>query len=140
MAPSVAAASRDRVRFAGLARFKGAISPTIVAMRATEAMIAAIMARGALPIGCNQAPDTVCPARWKALRETENGDRTRMEFVLYHLVTVAVIAVALVLIMGLWNLTRGKSPNLSQKLMRWRVGLQFLAIVIIMLFIFVHYR
>jgi hypothetical protein len=63
-----------------------------------------------------------------------------MEFVLYHLVTVAVIAVALVLIMGLWNLTRGKSPNLSQKLMRWRVGLQFLAIVIIMLFIFVHYR
>jgi len=25
-------------------------------------------------------------------------------------------------------------------LMRWRVGLQFLAIVIIMLFIFVHYR
>jgi hypothetical protein len=63
-----------------------------------------------------------------------------MEFVLYHLVTVAVIAVVLVLIMGLWNLTRGKSPNLSQKLMRWRVGLQFLAIVIIMLFIFVHYR
>jgi len=63
-----------------------------------------------------------------------------MEFVLYHLVTVAVIAVILVLVMGLWNLTRGKSPNLSQKLMRWRVGLQFLAIVIIMLFIFVHYR
>jgi hypothetical protein len=63
-----------------------------------------------------------------------------MEFVLYHLVTVAVIAVVLVLLMGLWNLTRGKSPNLSQKLMRWRVGLQFLAIVIIMLFIFVHYR
>jgi hypoxia induced protein len=63
-----------------------------------------------------------------------------MEFVLYHLVTVAVIAVILVLLMGLWNLTRGTSPNLSQKLMRWRVGLQFLAIVIIMLFIFVHYR
>ncbi len=63
-----------------------------------------------------------------------------MEFVLYHLVTVAVIAVILVLLMGLWYLTRGTSPNLSQKLMRWRVGLQFLAIVIIMLFIFVHYR
>ena len=63
-----------------------------------------------------------------------------MEFVLYHLVTVAVIAVIVVLLMGLWNLTRGSSPNLSQKLMRWRVGLQFLAIVIIMLFIFVHYR
>ena len=63
-----------------------------------------------------------------------------MEFVLYHLVTVAVVAVIIVLLLGLWNLTRGKSPNLSQKLMRWRVGLQFLAIVIIMLFMFVHYR
>jgi Hypoxia induced protein conserved region len=28
---------------------------------------------------------------------------------------------------------RGGSPNLSQKLMRWRVALQFLAIVITML-------
>jgi Hypoxia induced protein conserved region len=63
-----------------------------------------------------------------------------MEFVLYHLTKVAVAAVVLVLVVGLWNLTRGTSPNLSQKLMRWRVGLQFLAIVIIMLFIFVHYR
>lgn len=63
-----------------------------------------------------------------------------MEFVLYHLVTVAVIAVVLVLLMGLWNLTRGQNANLSQKLMRWRVGLQFVAIVIIMLFVFVHYR
>ncbi len=63
-----------------------------------------------------------------------------MEFVLYHLVTVAVGAVAIVLLLGLWNLTRGKSPNLSQKLMRWRVGLQFLAIIIIMLFIYVRYR
>lgn len=63
-----------------------------------------------------------------------------MEFVLYHLVTIAVAAVAIVLLMGSWNLTRGKSPNLSQKLMRWRVGLQFVAIVLIMLFIFVHHR
>jgi Hypoxia induced protein conserved region len=68
----------------------------------------------------------------------ENGDRTLMEYVLYHLVTLAVLAVFVVLALGLWNLTRGKSPNLSQKLMRWRVGLQFVAIVIIMLFVFVH--
>ena len=27
---------------------------------------------------------------------------------------------------------RGGSPNTSQKLMRWRVGLQFVAIIIIM--------
>jgi hypothetical protein len=31
-------------------------------------------------------------------------------------------------------MSRGTSPNLSQKLMRWRVGLQFAAIVIIMAF------
>ena len=63
-----------------------------------------------------------------------------MEYVLYHLVTVAVVAVVIVLLLGLWNLTRGNNSNLSQKLMRWRVGLQAVAIVIIMLFVFVHYR
>ena len=46
-----------------------------------------------------------------------------METVLYYLTTVAVIAVVVVLFAGLWNLSRGKSPNTSQKLMRWRVGL-----------------
>ena len=63
-----------------------------------------------------------------------------MEFVLYHLVTVAVAAVAIVLLFGLWNLTRGNNSSRSQTLMRWRVGLQAVAIVIIMLFVFVHYR
>jgi hypothetical protein len=48
------------------------------------------------------------------------------------LVGVALGAVTLVLFMGLVNMMRGGSPNLSQKLMRWRVGLQFVAIVIIM--------
>jgi cytochrome c oxidase assembly factor CtaG len=57
-----------------------------------------------------------------------------MQDLLYHLTTVAVVAVFLVLCLGLWTMSRGTSPNLSQKLMRWRVGLQFLAIIIIMLF------
>ena len=48
------------------------------------------------------------------------------------LVVVAVVAVTFVLFMGLANMLRGGSPNLSQKLMRWRVGLQFLAIILIM--------
>ena len=60
-----------------------------------------------------------------------------MQTVLYYLATVAVVAVFVVLVMGLWTLFRGESPNLSQKLMRWRVGLQFVAIVVIMLFVFV---
>ena len=46
---------------------------------------------------------------------------------------VAVAAVALVLLMGLVNMMRGGSPNRSQKLMRLRVLLQFVAVVVIML-------
>ena len=46
---------------------------------------------------------------------------------------IAVGAVALVLFLGLFNMLRGGSPNLSQKLMRWRVVLQFIAIVLTML-------
>jgi hypothetical protein len=46
---------------------------------------------------------------------------------------IAVAAVAVVLLMGLVNMMRGGSPNRSQKLMQWRVLLQFVAIVITML-------
>lgn len=53
------------------------------------------------------------------------------------LVTVAVAAVALVLLMGLANMMRGGSPNTSQTLMRWRVGLQFIAIVVIVIAIYI---
>ena len=49
------------------------------------------------------------------------------------LLPIAVGAVALVLLLGLLNMMRGGSPNRSQKLMRLRVLLQFVAIVIIML-------
>lgn len=62
-----------------------------------------------------------------------------MQPVLYHLTTVAVAAVFVVLLLGLWNMMRGSSPNLSQKLMRWRVGLQFVAIVVIMAFILLQH-
>jgi hypothetical protein len=48
------------------------------------------------------------------------------------LLPIAVGAVALVLLLGLVNMMRGGSPNLSQKLMRWRVLLQFVAIMIAM--------
>ncbi len=44
------------------------------------------------------------------------------------LVPVAVGAVAIVLVLGLINMMRGGSANTSQKLMRWRVGLQFVAL------------
>lgn len=48
------------------------------------------------------------------------------------LVGVAVAAVALVLGMGLYNMMRGGDPHRSQKLMRMRVLLQFVAILIAM--------
>lgn len=48
------------------------------------------------------------------------------------LITVALGAVMLVLFLGLANMMRDGSANTSQKLMRWRVGLQFVAIVVIM--------
>jgi Hypoxia induced protein conserved region len=46
---------------------------------------------------------------------------------------IAVGAVAFVLLLGLINMMRGGSPNRSQKLMQWRVLLQFIAIVLTML-------
>jgi hypothetical protein len=52
------------------------------------------------------------------------------------IVPVALAAVALVLLMGLWNMMRGGNPNRSQRLMRWRVGLQFLAICLIMVAVY----
>jgi Hypoxia induced protein conserved region len=57
-----------------------------------------------------------------------------------YVVPVAIAAVAVVLVLGLFNMLRGGSPNLSQRLMRWRVVLQFIAIVIIMLTVWVMQR
>jgi hypothetical protein len=48
------------------------------------------------------------------------------------LVPIATIAVAVVLLLGLFNMLRGGSPSTSQRLMRARVLLQFLAIIVIM--------
>jgi hypothetical protein len=50
----------------------------------------------------------------------------------YYLVPVAIGAVAVVLVLGLINMMRGGPANKSQKLMRLRVLLQFVAIIIIM--------
>ncbi|MGA8799017.1 MAG: twin transmembrane helix small protein [Pseudolabrys sp.] len=54
------------------------------------------------------------------------------EFMSHYLVPGSIIAVATVLLLGLINMMRGGSPNRSQKLMRLRVLLQFVAIIVIM--------
>lgn len=45
---------------------------------------------------------------------------------------VALVVVTLILLLGLWNMMRGGSPNTSQTLMRARVIAQFAAIVVAM--------
>ena len=48
-------------------------------------------------------------------------------------VLVAIGLVFVVLCAGLINMMRGGSSNTSQKLMRWRVGLQFVAILVVVI-------
>ena len=61
-------------------------------------------------------------------------------FLSHWLVPIAIGAVAVVLLLGLLNMMRGGSGNTSQKLMRLRVLLQFVAIVVIMFTIWVMAR
>ena len=58
------------------------------------------------------------------------------EFMSHYLVPAAIIAVAIILLLGLVNMMRGGSPNRSQKLMRLRVLFQFIAIIIIMVVLY----
>ena len=51
---------------------------------------------------------------------------------LHYLAPISVGLVALVLLAGLINMMRGGSGNTSQLIMRWRVILQFVAVVIMM--------
>ncbi|KZL20118.1 hypothetical protein PsAD2_01605 [Pseudovibrio axinellae] len=59
-----------------------------------------------------------------------------MSGIVATLVPIALFAVALVLGLGLWNMMRGGDPNRSQKLMRYRVILQFAAIILIMISVY----
>jgi hypothetical protein len=55
-----------------------------------------------------------------------------------YVIMAALAAVAIVLLLGLWNMLRGGNANRSQKLMRWRVVLQFFAIVVVMLVVWIR--
>lgn len=55
----------------------------------------------------------------------------------YDLLLMAALGVvALTLLAGFSNMFRGGDPRLSQQLMRWRVGLQFGAILLILAILF----
>ena len=59
-----------------------------------------------------------------------------MDNALTYITPFAVGAVAIILALGLWNMLRGGNSNRSQRLMRWRVVLQFLAIIVIMVTVY----
>ncbi|MDO8421041.1 MAG: twin transmembrane helix small protein [Parvibaculum sp.] len=55
-----------------------------------------------------------------------------MENLANYLVPIFMGAVLIVLLLGLLNMARGGSASRSQSLMRWRVVLQFIAVVSLM--------
>lgn len=55
-----------------------------------------------------------------------------MQQIVSYLGPVLMGFVLLVLILGLFNMARSGSASTSQTLMRWRVGLQFLAVIALM--------
>jgi len=81
------------------------------------------------------------PASFRVSPVRKPGYIARMSYFMSHVaVPIAVGAVALVLLLGLINMMRGGSPWTSQKLMRLRVMLQFIAIVVIMLAVWIMGR
>ena len=53
-------------------------------------------------------------------------------------IALAMGAVFVVLLLGLFNMMKGGSANRSQYLMRWRVGLQFAAIILVVLLVWLR--
>lgn len=59
-----------------------------------------------------------------------------MSGIFTYLVPLAIGVVAVILVLGLVNMMRGGSPWTSQKLMRLRVLMQFVAIAVVMAALF----
>jgi Hypoxia induced protein conserved region len=49
-----------------------------------------------------------------------------------YAILIALAAVGSVLLLGLWSMVSGASLNTSQRVMRWRVVLQFIALCLVM--------
>lgn len=48
------------------------------------------------------------------------------------LIIVALVALAVVLLLGVWNMRGTGNPQRSQRLMRWRIGLQAGIIILLL--------
>jgi len=62
------------------------------------------------------------------------------DVLMYALVPLALVVVGVILLLGFINFARGGSPHTSQKLMRWRVLMQAVALLVIMLTIWIMGR
>ncbi len=62
------------------------------------------------------------------------------DVLMYALVPITLAVVGVVLLLGFINFARGGSPQTSQRLMRWRVLLQAVALAVIMLTIWIMGR
>ncbi len=63
-----------------------------------------------------------------------------MPVLFQYAVPLSIGAVAVVLLLGLRNMLKDGSKSTSQNLMRWRVGLQFIAICVIMMALYFGQR
>jgi Hypoxia induced protein conserved region len=63
---------------------------------------------------------------------SEKWSRVDANVLASYAVLVALAVAAAMLLLGLWDMVAGRSPNTSQKVMRWRVVLQFVAILLAM--------
>ena len=68
----------------------------------------------------------------------EGVHKGMVQLFLHYLTPLAMGAVACVLLAGLVNMMRGSSSSRSQLLMRWRVILQFTAVVVMMTALYLH--
>src|SRR5215212_1433412 len=123
----------------------GSATPLVsgsMAPSAWAAMVRAFSGRGSVMrlsgtdhsrprIACKTTPCKIGSAARYAPKGRLRGS-WMASFFYYYAAPLAVGAVGLVLVLGLVNMMRGGSPNTSQRLMRLRVLLQFVAIIIVM--------
>jgi hypothetical protein len=78
----------------------------------------------------------------RRLAQTVSELSSRMEpaLVAPYAVLVALGIVAGVLLIGLWDMVAGRSANASQRVMRWRVVLQLIAICLVMAALYLSAR
>jgi len=61
-----------------------------------------------------------------------------MQILIEYMIPILLLAVAFIIVMGLWNMLKGGSANKSQKLMRLRIIMQTVAIIFLILLVYLR--